>query len=62
MIARTGREEVSQYVELPKAKPVACATCGEALGFDAWADSNGDLLAGPYDDSRCLKEGCINNR
>lgn len=67
MIARTSLEEVARcsgmvMPALPEPEPEKCNLCGEPLGFDAWVDSNGNLLAGPYDDHMCLTDGCANNR
>lgn len=62
MIARASREAILEIVNPKQPEPCKCNLCGEPLGFDAWVDSKGELLAGPHDDSRCLTETCKNNR
>ena len=37
-----------------KPEPTGCQKCGGVVGFDAWVDSNGEVVGGPYDAFHCM--------
>jgi hypothetical protein len=46
---------------MPELKKIAVHKgCGGVIGWDAWADSEGEVCGGPYDSSQCMKCGAAN--
>lgn len=35
-----------------------CRECGAEVMFDAWADYNGEIMMGPFEDCRCSNADC----
>lgn len=36
-------------------RPDCCAECGGVIGYDAYVDSNGDVVSGPFQHNVCTR-------